>query len=163
MNEQQERALSAGLKALAASTRHAEASAGIEAAVLVEMQRLSPPRPARHAWLPVAAALLLASSGGVWVATRVVPRTVPAAAAIQPAGFVGVPGAASLPPMESAAIVRISLPVSALPSYGIHVVPDISSDHAHADVVEVDLLIAQDGVTRGIRLVINSNLSRSTP
>jgi hypothetical protein len=162
MNEQQQRALSAGLKALANSTRHAGAGAHVEALVLAEMRRVVGPQPARYAWVPIAAALLLTTGSAVWLATQAPPAN-PAVALMAPAGFVGVPGAAALPPIESASIVRVSLPVSALPSYGIHVVPDIRFDHTQADVVEADLLIAQDGVTRGIRLVPNSNMSRSTP
>ena len=72
---------------------------------------------------------------------------------VQPAGFVPVPAAAGLPQFESGVIVRLSLPVAALPSYGVDISPASSGDS-----VEADVLIAQDGVPRAIRLV---NTSRS--
>lgn len=50
--------------------------------------------------------------------------------------------------MESARIVRTELPVSALPAYGLPIVPD-----AARSAVQADLLIGQDGLARGIRLV----------
>jgi hypothetical protein len=64
----------------------------------------------------------------------------------------------ALPPLESGTIVRVALPVTALPSYGIQIVPDI-----HRYSVEADLLVGQDGMTRAIRLVNDSDTSRSTP
>ena len=72
---------------------------------------------------------------------------------VHPAGFVPVPAAARLPQFESGVIVRLSLPVAALPSYGIDISPASSGD-----AVEADVLVAQDGVARAIRLV---NTSRS--
>lgn len=72
---------------------------------------------------------------------------------IQPAGFVPVPAAARLPQFESGVIVRLALPVTALPSYGVDISP-ASSDQP----VEADVLIGQDGLARAIRLV---NSSRS--
>jgi len=62
--------------------------------------------------------------------------------------FVAIPTAVGLPPLESATIVRAELPLSALPEYGLQ----ISTHAAHA-VVQADLLVGQDGVPRGIRLV----------
>jgi hypothetical protein len=103
----------------------------------------------------VAAALIVATSSGVWLAQRSGPGP---RAEIQATGFVEVPGAAALPPMESGTIVRITVPLTALPSYGIQIIPDFD-----AYAVEADLLVAQDGLTRGIRLVNDSNTSRSTP
>jgi hypothetical protein len=62
-------------------------------------------------------------------------------------GFVALPAAVGLPDFESGVIVRMELPVAALPSYGIEVVPDSKVP------VEADLLIGQDGQARAIRLV----------
>ena len=161
MNEQQQRALLEGLNALAASTRHASAGRHVEAAVLAEMSRITgegttrlSPRPARPAWLAIAAALLLSCGLGIWLAQR---AAVPDENAMQAGGFLAIPAAAYLPPLESGAIVRVELPLSALPSYGIPITPDMQTDS-----VDADLLVAQDGFTRGIRLVNNSQ-SRSTP
>jgi len=157
MTEQQERALAEGLRALAATTRHASASRGVAAAVLAEMARREPvsARTAR-AWLPIAAALLMTVGTGVWVARQAEPSR--ATGTIRPLGFVDIPGAAALPPMESGAIVRVAIPVAALPSYGIQIAPDFGVER-----VEVDLMVAQDGLPRAIRFVNDSLTSRSTP
>jgi hypothetical protein len=72
---------------------------------------------------------------------------------IRPAGFVAVPTAAGLPRFESGVIVRMSLPVTALPSFGVDISP-ASGDQP----VEADVLVGQDGLARAIRLV---NTSRS--
>lgn len=62
--------------------------------------------------------------------------------------FVEIPGAAALPAFESGAIVRLELPIAALPSYGVAIAPD-----ARRLLVEADVLVGQDGQMRGIRLV----------
>lgn len=61
--------------------------------------------------------------------------------------FVALPGAFALPDFESGRIVRMELPLTVLPAYGIDLVPD-----AAAAPVEADFLIGQDGVARAIRL-----------
>jgi hypothetical protein len=155
MNEQQERALTAGLRALAATTRNASADPRVEAAVLAEMRRVVKPAVISRGWRPLAAALVLASTTGVWLAQKAAQ---PAATQTQMGGFVAVPGAAALPPMESGAIVRVALHLTELPAYGIQIVPEMTTDS-----VDADLLIAQDGLARGIRLVNDSQTSRSTP
>ena len=162
MNEQQQRTLIEGLHALAATTERASAGRHVESAVLAEMARVSEPArpgaPARPtlgaAWLALAAALLLACASGIWLVQRA-PGT--AGDDMQAGGFLDIPSAAYLPPIESGSIVRVELPLGALPSYGIQIVPDMN-----ADPVDVDLLVAQDGLARGIRLVNNSH-TRSTP
>jgi hypothetical protein len=73
--------------------------------------------------------------------------------------FLAIPTAIGLPPLESATIVRTELPLSALPDYGLQIHPNA----AHA-VLEADLLVGQDGLARGIRLVTaaeGSSTSRS--
>lgn len=157
MTDQQERALAEGLRALAATTHFASASPKVEVAVLEEMmaRRPVPARQTSPAWLPIAAALLLAVGGGIWVSEQAERRS---AGSIVPAGFVSLPGAASLPPFESGAIVRIALPVAALPSYGIQIGPDFESER-----IDVDLLVAQDGIPRAIRFADDTHASRSTP
>ena len=70
---------------------------------------------------------------------------------LQPTGFVALPGAAVLPDMESANIVRVSLPVAALPAYGLAI-----SDF-RTESVEAELLVAQDGQARAIRFVNDSD------
>jgi hypothetical protein len=65
-------------------------------------------------------------------------------------GFVPLPSAASLPDFESGEIVRVDLPITSLPMYGIDIAPD-----ARSSMVKADLLIGQDRVPRAIRLVPN--------
>lgn len=173
MTDQQERALRAGLKALADTSRGASASPRVEAAVLEEAGRLKPAstvtvpatveagfsrpstRPSIGPFIYLAAAaLVVVSLSGAWVAHRLdrAPDSL-----IRPAGFVEIPGAWALPPIESGAIVRVALPVAALPQYGLPIQPD-SATHS----IDVDLLIAQDGIPRAIRLAPEAT-SRSTP
>ena len=92
-----------------------------------------------------------AEAGQADQAGRKLPKRLPPV--IRPQGFVAVPTAAGLPRFESGVIVRMSLPVTALPSYGVDISP-ASSD----EPVEADVLIGQDGLARAIRLV---NTSRS--
>ncbi len=156
MNARQERELADGLRALADTTRHASASRRVEEAVLAEMRRGSGRRlPTAYRLLPLAAALVLAVGGAIWVAQR---GTQEAPRVIHPAGFVALPLAHALPDIESASIVRVSLPVAALPDYGIAIVPEMTGGR-----IEADLLIAQDGMPRAIRLVHQSSTMGSTP
>ena len=151
-----------GLNALAASTRHASAGRHVEDAVLAEMALITgrategrkASRSVGASWLALAAALVLTCGLGIWLAQG---ATTSNTDAMQAGGFLEIPAAAYLPPMESGAIVRVELPLSALPSYGIPIVPEMSTGS-----VDADLLVAQDGFARGIRLVNNSH-TRSTP
>jgi hypothetical protein len=65
-----------------------------------------------------------------------------------PSDFIIVPGAAGLPRMESGTLVRMDLPVSMLPSLGV--TPPAAG---RATVVTADLIVAQDGLPRAVRLV----------
>ena len=62
--------------------------------------------------------------------------------------FVIVPGALTLPPLESGTVVRTDLPMAILPSLGL-TPPSASS----TGLVTADLIVGQDGVTRAVRLV----------
>lgn len=153
MNEQQQRALAAGLRALAEASQSARPGAHVEAAVMAAMSR-TPVR--RIGWFTyaAAAALFVAALSGAWVAHRV-ERALPAP--IHPSGFIEVPGASALPPLESGSIIRVSVPVASLPQYGLPV-PDTATL-----TVEAEFLVAQDGVPRAIRLVNDLHTTRSTP
>jgi hypothetical protein len=70
-------------------------------------------------------------------------------------GFVMLPAAANLPAFESGEIVRMELPVTALPAYGLEIAPE-----TRRSAVEADLLVGQDGQARAIRLV---NAARLQP
>lgn len=148
MTDQQQREVAKGLRALAGSTRHLQASDRVEAAVLAQMGSAAAPAVASpvHRLLPLAAALILAVGGALWTA-----RTVPLPKIASPAGFVALPETGALPQMESATIVRVWLPVAALPAYGI-VIVDLKSDS-----VVAELLVAQDGQPRAIRFVNDSD------
>ena len=61
--------------------------------------------------------------------------------------FVPLPGAFALPDFESGRIVRMEVPLTGLPAFGIDLVPD-----AAPAAVEADFLIGQDGLPRAIRL-----------
>ena len=58
-----------------------------------------------------------------------------------------LPSAFALPDFESGRIVRVEVPLTGLPAYGIDLVPDASPG-----AIEADFLIGQDGVPRAIRL-----------
>jgi hypothetical protein len=106
-------------------------------------------------FIALAAGLLIAVGVAIWS----VPSEPPADTTqfVRPSGFVELPNAAALPEMESASIVRVSLPPSALPQYGMPIVPEMTGIS-----VEAELLVAQDGTPRAIRLVRDST-HRSTP
>ena len=109
--------------------------------MLAEMARVSTARQPRQtrAWLPLAAALVLASISGAWVARSLPPSR---SAQLHPAGFVAVPGAGGLPPMESGAIVRVALQIARAA-----VVRDSARVRTcSTDSVDADLLVAQDGL-----------------
>ena len=77
------------------------------------------------------------------------PRPAPprSARAVQAVGFVPIPSAAGLPDFESGEIVRLGIPVTALPNYGLEIPSGTQA------AIEADLLIGQDGQARAIRLV----------
>jgi hypothetical protein len=62
--------------------------------------------------------------------------------------FITVPGAAGLPDLESGSVVRVAVPVGALPEYGL----DIGQGGSKT-TVDADVLVGQDGLARAIRLV----------
>ena len=148
------------LRELADASKGRQASADLEARLLRAFAETRPARSTRVRWMhAVAASAVLATAVALLVLqTRGLPRrdAVPArdvaATAPNPLnGFVPIPGAAALPSLESASIVRYELPVSALPRYGVDIMPD-----AAERTVEADLLIGQDGYARAIRLVTGS-------
>jgi hypothetical protein len=71
--------------------------------------------------------------------------------------FVAIPAAAALPPLESAQIFRVEVPVGALPAYGFDIAPDAAGSYVAADV-----LVGQDGQPRAIRLVNSDQSAGST-
>jgi len=64
------------------------------------------------------------------------------------AGFYPLPEAEALPSVESAMVVRVQLPVSSLELMGV----PIGEERADTSV-QADILLGQDGLARGVRLV----------
>jgi hypothetical protein len=100
---------------------------------------------------PAAAAVLMALAATVlWViATRSGRAPVVAPPAVAPLAtteFVMWPGAAELPRFESGHLMRMELPVSALPALGL------APPASRAVVVQADVLVGQDGFPRAVRL-----------
>jgi hypothetical protein len=78
-------------------------------------------------------------------------RSRPSSPVVRPLGFVELPGAAGLPDFESGQIIRMEIPLTSLPTYGLEILPD-----AKGSPVKADLLVGQDGQARAIRLVTTS-------
>jgi hypothetical protein len=76
------------------------------------------------------------------------PRPAPQVRYAEATGFVALPNAVGLPDFESGQIIRMEIPLTSLPTYGIEILPD-----ARDRQVEADLLVGQDGQARAIRLV----------
>jgi hypothetical protein len=64
------------------------------------------------------------------------------------ASFYPTPDADALAPIETAMVVRVQLPMSSLRLMGLPVSEDFSGDPIQADV-----LLGQDGLARGVRLI----------
>jgi hypothetical protein len=112
-----------------------------------QKRTLARPRFSRPA--AVAALLALAATLAWMIASRSARAPAPAPSAVVPLAtteFVIWPGAAELPRFESGHLMRMELPVSALPSLGL--VPPSS----RAAVVQADVLVGQDGFPRAVRL-----------
>jgi hypothetical protein len=93
----------------------------------------------------VAAAAVFVA-GALFAAWRDVSQLPPRPASPPSAGFVLWPGAAALPPFESGELVRTELPVSVLPALGL------PTPQTTSETVTADLLVAQDGLVRAVRL-----------
>jgi hypothetical protein len=178
MNEQEQELLE-GLRALAAGSPH-EAPAYVERRLLTEFRRRSRARRNRM-WLSGVGVAAVAASvfAMLWlkptahrnvVLTPVVAHqpAIPSVqnnsvAVMQPAvairkpsnrrrpsslEFYALPDADSLPPLETATVVRVQLPMSSLRLIGF----PINEDRA-GEAVQADVLLGQDGLARGVRLV----------
>jgi hypothetical protein len=177
MNENDPKLLE-GLRGLAADGPR-EAPAHVEQRLLGELRRRSSARRRNH-WIAVGSAAIAAGLAVMlWVrpASRVaepitaqasvpavlipvrqstlsVPpksvrvRRVPARAEEVAINFYRLPDADELPPMESATIVRVQLPMSSLRLIGL----PVNEDRA-AESIQADMLLGQDGLARGVRIV----------
>jgi hypothetical protein len=145
VDEAREAALMAAFDAASRSPRaqsgprrdHWYLAAFAAAAVVVIAVGIAPAPPGRHG----------NPSGG-----PAAPHTPPSARDVRlepPSEFVIVPGALGLPRMESGTLVRIDVPVALLPSLGVTPPPVAGS----ASTVRADVIVAQDGLPRAVRLV----------
>jgi hypothetical protein len=64
------------------------------------------------------------------------------------AGFYPLPEADALPPVENALVVRVQLPMSSLRLIGLTI-----DEERAAERIEADVLLGQDGLARGVRVV----------
>src|SRR5947209_6605219 len=64
------------------------------------------------------------------------------------ADFYPLPEADGLPPVETATVVRVQMPLASLQLMGVAV-----NDAGSGDSVQADILLGQDGLARGVRLV----------
>lgn len=62
--------------------------------------------------------------------------------------FYPLPEADGLPPVETATVVRVQMPLASLQLMGVAV-----NDAGSGDSVQADILLGQDGLARGVRLV----------
>src|SRR5579863_7801269 len=147
-----------GLRALAADGPR-EAPLRIEERLKAEFRRRNRRRRV-IAWAPVfgvAAAAGIAllvwfhagtSRPSVSVGAVKAQAIVPAAEEEADASFYPLPEAEALPAVENAIVVRVQLPVSSLQLMGVPV-----GEERADDSVQADLLLGQDGLARGVRLV----------
>ena len=153
MNEN-DRELLDGLRALAADGPR-EAPRRIEERLKSDFRRQNRRRNLMT-WVP---AFSVAAAAGIALLLSEGPRTAPipatvAAHVVVPSaeeesdGFYPLPEAEALPAMETAMVVRVQLPVSSLQLMGV----PISEERADASV-QADLLLGEDGLARGVRLV----------
>ena len=144
--------LAAALRQLAQSTEVPAHDPDRERALLeaFDAAQLETRAPAARAgvWRPALAAALLLAATMAWiiVGRSGRPPAAPAVAPLTTTEFVLWPGAAELPTFESGHLMRMEVPVSALPSLGL--VPPAT----HAAVVQADVLVGQDGLPRAVRL-----------
>ena len=76
-------------------------------------------------------------------------RKAPARAVVNaPVSFYALPSANELPPVETAMVVRVQLPMSSLRLMGLLV-----SEESSAERIQADVLVGQDGLARGVRFV----------
>jgi hypothetical protein len=158
----EQKALTAGLRAVAEASRNEQPTDALEGRLMAmfDVERAhavvpaAAPSGAWLRWWPAAAAAALAIGAAAWWQLAGLPRKPeplpvrPVAGVIELTGFQPLPQAAWLPDFDSGEIVRTRIAVNALPVYGVRIPPD-----AAASAVTVDFLVGQDGQPRMIRLV----------
>jgi hypothetical protein len=155
MNEIDPRLLE-GLRALASDGLR-EAPVSVETRLLGELRKRRKVAR-RNLWIALGSGTLAAAIAIVMLlGSRPAPGVVTPASAVQESAqadddsmddFYRLPDTDYLPPMESAMVVRVQLPVSSLRLMGLPV-----SEEQAGDSVQADVLLGQDGLARGVRLV----------
>jgi hypothetical protein len=147
-----ERELLEGLRALS-SDGPRQAPAHVEDQLLTEFRRRSRLRRAR-VWISAASVGAVAATIAVllWIGPLASKHAASPADAPplteETAGFYPLPDAEALPPVESAMVVRVQMPMASLELIGFPINQDRASDR-----VEAEVLLGQDGLARGVRLV----------
>ena len=151
----QEKELLENLRKLAAQGPR-QAPARVERRLLAEFGM----RQGRHRrnliWWPAGCAIAAGVALLLWLhvqpskASRIVeaPQLEAVAAEESNASFYPLPEADALPPVENAMVVRVQVPLSSLRLMGYPVDED-----GRGTAVQADLLLGQDGLARGVRLV----------
>ena len=155
-----ERDLIAELRALGA-TGPREAAPGVEEQLLAKFRAHSRRRRLRR-WETAAAALMAVAASAVmvfWTWTHVRSQEMAGAAQLtasetanatddSAAGFYPLQDADVLPPLESSMVVRVQMAGSSLRLLGYPM-----DENFDAEPVQADLLLGQDGLARGVRLI----------
>jgi hypothetical protein len=154
----EQRQLTAALRALSAEDQEAEAPAALETRLRRALHEASPPARERSArwggwgWAGLAAAAASLALFGWWWQGQ--PATAPSHDVAQTAtdgedgAFLPVTYGDALAGADAMQVVRVRLPRAALGGMGLAV-----PGGPEPGVVEADVLVSQDGVTHGIRLV----------
>jgi hypothetical protein len=144
-----DRELLENLRALAMDGPQA-APERVERQLLAAFRKRSRQRRLR-VWMSLSGAAAIAAGLALWLWVREAPRpAAPVPAQMEEeadASFYPLPEAEALPEVENAMVVRVQLPVSSLRSMGFPV------DEERSDEVQAELLLGQDGLARGVRLV----------
>ena len=113
------------------------------------LEVLAAPSAAASTSVAAASSSAVPGAGPAVRSTRRLRRAARPAAlpVVQAVGFLPIPSAAGLPDFESGEIVRLGIPVTALPNYGLEI------PAGGRPSVQADLLVGQDGRARAIRLV----------
>lgn len=154
-----ERALTSALRALAHEDAGRAPADGVEMRLRAEVRTIGAARRARLRWRTVAAALVLAAVAiPAWrLASRTPPSPSLAAQPREEITTAFLPLVYSDVPVEGAQIVRLSVPRSALASFGL-APPESSSAQdaatgASSATVIADVLVGDDGLARAVRFV----------
>lgn len=158
MNENEQELLN-GLRALASDSPR-EAPAYIEHRLLAEFRRRSEVRRRNIRWTiggsgAIAAAIAVvlwmqpsANKNSPLIAQADATQTISQEADPDQEEFYPLPDSEALPPVEYATVVRVQMQMSSLRLIGF----PINEDRA-AERIQADVLLGQDGLARGVRLV----------